>query len=171
MGQPAVVVPVGAVGRAVGIKGWFRVRSDMDPPDELLRHDVWQVERAGEWRPMAVEGARPHGKGFVAQLVGVKDRDAAAAFTGARLGLPRDAFPDPDDGQYYWADLIGLEVVDEAGEPLGAVRNMVETGANDVMVIAPAAAGAPERMVPFVLGEVVRRVDVAGGRIEVAWRF
>lgn len=187
MGRPAVV-PVGTVGRAHGVRGWVRIRSDMDPPEDLLRHDTWLLNRAGRWTPAAVRSARTHGNAFVARFDGVEDRDTAIALAGLRLGLPRAALPALDDGQYYWVDLIGLEVRDEAGEPLGVVREMIETGANDVMVVRPGlpspsvgAPGpspepdpgpipAPDRIIPFLTGDVVREVDLDAGRIRVSWR-
>ena len=178
MGRPAVV-PVGTVGRAHGVRGQVRIRSDMDPPEELLRHDTWLVERAGAWRPVAVRSARPHGNVLVAHFQGIENRDAAAELAGTRVGLPRDALPAPDDGQYYWVDLIGLEVLDEGGESLGVVRKMIETGANDVMVVgpgsdsdgppAPGEARATERIIPFITGEVVREVDLDAGHVRVSW--
>ena len=174
MGRPAVV-PVGTLGRAHGVRGWVRVRSDMEPPEELLRHDSWLVERSGAWRPVSVRSARMHGNALVAHLEGVEDRDAAAELAGMRLGLPRDALPAVDDGRYYWVDLIGLEVLDEDGESLGVVRKMIETGANDVMVVgpgrpqAPGGTRAPERIIPFVTPDVVREVDLEAGRIRVSW--
>ena len=175
MDRPAVV-PVGTVGRAHGVRGWVRIRSDMEPAEDLLRHGTWLVERAGAWRPLAVRSAWPQGSALIAHFEGIEDRGAAAALAGSRIGLPRDAFPDLDDGRYYWTDLIGLEVVDEAGEPLGVVREMIETGANDVMVIrrcgeSPSKRTAGDRIVPFLTGEVVRDVDLAAGRIRVSWRF
>lgn len=184
MGRPTMV-PVGTVGRAYGVRGWVRVRSDMDPPEDLLRHDAWLLERAGRWKPVAVRSARAHGGAFVARLDGIEDRDAAAALAGTRLGLPRDALPALDDGQHYWVDLIGLEVLDEAGESLGVVREMIETGANDVMVVRPgrpssssvsvpglnpASGPGPDRLIPFLTGDVVREVDLDAGRIRVSWR-
>ena len=177
MGRPAVV-PVGTVGRAHGVRGWVRVRSDMDPPEDLLRHDTWLAECAdGRWRPVVVRSARAHGNVFVAHFEGVEDREAAAGLAGTRVGLPRDVLPALDDGQYYWVDLIGLEVLDEAGESLGVVQEMIETGANDVMVVRPGIAPAPgraptrerERIIPFLAGDVVRKVDLDAGRILVSW--
>ena len=178
MGRPAVV-PVGTVGRAHGVRGQVRIRSDMDPPEDLLRHDTWLVERAGAWRPVEVRSARPHGNVLVAHLRGIEDRDAAAELAGTRVGLPRDALPALDDGQYYWVDLIGLEVLDGGGESLGVVRKMIETGANDVMVVgpgsdsdgppAPGGARATERIIPYVTGAVVRGVDFDAGHVRVSW--
>ena len=174
MDRPAVV-PVGTVGRAHGVRGWVRVRSDMEPADELLRYDTWLLDRGGGWRPVTVRTARPHGRVLIVHLQGVDDRDAASELAGARLGLPRDALPALDEGRYYWVDLIGLEVVDEAGDPFGTVRDMIETGANDVMVVRPHGPATPERtrtgdrIVPFIVGDVVREVDLEAGRIRVAW--
>lgn len=171
----SAVVPVGTVGRAHGVRGWVRVRSDMDPPEDLIRYDTWLVERGGAWRPVKVRSARPHGTALVAHFDGVDDRDAATALAGTGLGLPRDALPALEDGQYYWADLIGLDVVDESGRSLGTVRELIETGANDVMVIRPClsdasdGARAVDRIVPFLVGDVVREVDLAAGRIRVSW--
>jgi len=157
----------------------------MDPPEALLLHDTWPVERSGVWRSVAVRSARPCGNVFVAHLEGVEDRDAAAEFAGARIGLPRDALPTLDDGQYYWVDLIGLEVLDEGGESLGVLRKMVETGANDVMVVgsapdggrdsgsdrppAPGGSRAQEHIIPFIIGEVIREVDLEAGHLRVCW--
>ena len=193
MGRPAVVpvVPVGTVGRAHGVRGQVRIRSDMDPPEDLLRHDTWLVERAGAWRAVAVRSARPHGNVLVAHLEGIDDRDAASELAGTRVGLPRDALPALEDGQYYWVDLIGLEVLDEGGESLGVVRKMIETGANDVMVVGPGLGPGPgpgsesgsgsdapparggtraaERVIPFLIGDVVREVDLAAGHVRVLW--
>ena len=192
MGHPAVV-PVGTIGRAHGVRGQVRIRSDMDPPEDLLRHDTWLVEHAGAWRPVAVRSVRPHGNVLVAHLEGIEDRDAAAELAGTRVGLPRGALPALDDGQYYWVDLIGLEVLGEGGESLGVVRKMIETGANDVMVVGPGSdadgspapcgdrggardgtgggTGATERIIPFVTGEVVREVDLDAGHVRVSWPF
>ena len=175
MDRPAVV-PVGTVGRAHGVRGWVRVRSDMEPADELLRYDRWLLERGGGWRPVTVHAAHRHGAVLIAHLQGVDDRDGAAELAGARVGLPREALPALDDGQYYWVDLIGLEVLDETGEPLGTVRDMIETGANDVMVIRPHGpldserTRTGDRIVPFIVGDVVREVELEAGRIRVSWR-
>ena len=185
MGRPGVVVPVGTVGRAHGVRGQVRIRSDMDPPEALLLHGTWLVEHSGGWRPVAVRSARPHGNVLVAHLEGVEDRDAAAELAGTRIGLPRGALPTLDDGQYYWVDLIGLEVLDEGGESIGVLRKMIETGANDVMVVGPGPGGgrdsgsdgppaqggsrAQERIIPFILGEVIREVDLEAGHLRVCW--
>lgn len=178
------VVPIGVIGRPHGVRGAMHIHSHMEPMEEILQHGDWLVEESaqpGAWRSRKVRAARGHGNGFVAEFADIADRDAAAALTGARLGLPRNALPALDEGQYYWVDLIGLEVVSETGEPLGVVGEMMATGANDVMLInrpvgattpsvdARAARGTAALAIPFVTGEVVREVDLDAGRIRVAW--
>ncbi len=101
----------------------------------------------------------------MARLDGVTDRDAAAALAGCDVGVARDALPALDDGEYYWSDLIGLEVRSVDGVALGTVARMMETGANDVLVVD----GERERLVPYLPGRVVRSVDLEAGTIEVDW--
>jgi 16S rRNA processing protein RimM len=106
-----------------------------------------------------------HGATVVARLAGCDDRDAAARLRGAELAVPREALPAAAPGEYYWADLVGLDVVNAGGESLGKVQELFSTGANDVMRVGE---GKGERLLPFV-GTVVRNVDLAARRIEVEW--
>ena len=105
-----------------------------------------------------------HGATVVAKLAGITDRDQAAVLQGMRVAISRDAFPDAAAGEFYWADLVGLKVVNSAGVELGTVSRVFETGANDVLVVE----GERERLLPFI-ETVVRQVDVAGGSITVDW--
>jgi len=111
-----------------------------------------------------VEG-RPQGAAVVARLEGVEDRDQAIALKGTRILVPRQCFPEASPGTYYWADLIGLDVVTVAGVALGKVRGLLETGANDVLDVK----GDRDRLIPFVVGEFVKNVDLAESRITVDW--
>ena len=108
---------------------------------------------------------KPHGKGLVAKLDGVVDRDQAAALMDFTVSVDRGQLPENPDGTYYWADLVGLTVTTQQGQQLGTVDYMMETGANDVMVVA----GDRERLIPFVLGQVVAKVDLESGLILVDW--
>ena len=159
------VVPVGRVAGPYGVRGWLRVRSDTDPPEGLLDHGTWLIGGRGGWAEHHLAEGRRHGAGLVVRLEGVTDRDAAGAFAGRDVGVARDALPALEDGEYYWADLIGLEVRNAEGVALGTVVRMMETGANDVLVVD----GERERLVPYLPDRVVRRVDLAAGRIEVDW--
>lgn len=155
---------MGRIVAPYGIRGWVKIQPFTQQPQGLLDYPEWQVGREGQWQTRIVETAKPHGNTVTAKLRGIDDRDQAAVLRGLQIAVSRDDFPEPGAGEYYWADLVGLEVVNEAGTALGQVTEVFETGANDVLVVA----GERERLLPFI-GPVIRQVDVAGGRIVVDW--
>jgi len=155
---------MGRIVAPYGIRGWVKIQPFTQQPQGLLDYPEWQVGREGQWQTRIVETAKPHGNTVTAKLRGIDDRDQAAVLRGMQIAVSRDDFPEPGAGEYYWADLVGLEVVNEAGAALGQVTEVFETGANDVLVVA----GERERLLPFI-GPVIRQVDVAGGRIVVVW--
>ncbi|WP_269531206.1 ribosome maturation factor RimM [Chitinimonas sp. BJYL2] len=164
-GTPADLVPMGFVAGAFGIRGWVKVVADTEHADSLLDYDTWWLGRNGVWQQYAVKDAAVHPKHLSAQLEGVDDRDRAFALKGMTIAIPRSAMPQAEDGEYYWADLIGLAVFNVQGESLGTVDNLLSTGANDVLVIKSADA---ERLVPFVKA-VVLDVDLTARSIRVDW--
>jgi 16S rRNA processing protein RimM len=118
-------------------------------------------------RPLEVQAFRAHGRGFVAQVGGVTDRDQAMALTGLDILVPRSVLPEPvDSDEYYWRDLIGLEVRNDDGSPLGRVRSLLGTGAHDVLVLESADG---ERLIPFAAAFVLA-VDRQAGIIRVRWQ-
>lgn len=155
---------MGRIVAPYGIRGWVKIQPFTRQPQGLLDYPEWQVGREGQWQTRIVEIAKPHGNMVTAKLQGIDDRDQAAVLQGMQIAVSRDDFPEPGSGEYYWADLVGLEVVNEAGVALGRVTEVFETGANDVLMVA----GERERLLPFI-GPVIRQVDVAGGRITVDW--
>ena len=120
---------------------------------------------AESWKARGVEAVKRHGDGVIAKLAGIDDRDASEALGSCYFGAPREALPPPAQGEHYWADLIGLSVVNMQDRPLGRVKSLIETGANQVLVVAD---GEQERLLPYV-EPVVKAVDVSGGRIRVDW--
>lgn len=159
-----------AVGRIVGVhgvRGEVKLESWTEPRERIFDYQPWQLEKApGQVSEVkGVSGAR-RGKGMVAQIPGVDDRDGAAALVGVDILVDRSLMPPPEDGEYYWADLEGLDVVTVEGESLGRVSHMFSTGANDVVVVR---GGEREHLVPFVIGTYVRSVDLDAGRIVVDW--
>jgi 16S rRNA processing protein RimM len=117
---------------------------------------------------LRVVQAREQGDGVVATVQDLDDRDAAEALKGARIFVARASFPTPDEGEFYWVDLIGLDVVNRAGQALGPVVGLIETGPHCVLRIQPADPAQPEVLVPFVQA-YVDAVDLAGRRITVDW--
>jgi 16S rRNA processing protein RimM len=163
VGEPDRQVVIGRITGIFGVRGWVRVFSYTDPLANILRYGPWQLGAAGDSR--AVLDGQLHGKGVVAQLAGISDRDQARALIGLEIRVPRERFPAAPADEYYWSDLIGLEVVTLAGEVLGQVTELQQTGAHDVLVVT----GERRRLLPFVMGRVIRTVDLASGRIVVDW--
>lgn len=155
---------MGRVVAPYGVNGWIKIQPFTQESRGLLDYSLWQVGREGAWQPRSVESAKVHGAAVVAKLEGITDRDQAAVLQGMRIAISREQFPEADAGEFYWADLVGLKVVNAAGIDLGTVSRVFETGANDVLVVE----GERERLLPFV-ETVVRQVDVAGGTITVDW--
>ncbi len=148
-----------------GVRGWIRVRSFTEPPEELLRLASWSLRlgTAERCERRLLEGRR-HGRSLVARLEGVEDRAAAAALAGAAIEVARDALPPPGERQFYQADLIGLAVRNLEGVELGKVLYFVEAPASPVMVVR----GEREHWVPATPRHL-RSVDLAAGKIVVDW--
>ena len=156
---------MGRVGAPFGVKGWVKIMPFTESPATLARYRRLWVGRQDEWREVEVEDTAVHGASVVARFAGCGDRDAAARLRGSEVAVPRDALPAAAPGEFYWADLVGLDVVNASGEPLGKVQGLFSTGANDVMRVGE---GKDERLLPFV-ATVIRAVDLPARRIEVDW--
>lgn len=161
------IVVLGRLADPYGIRGWLRLHPFGDDPLAWADMPVWWIGReGGPWREVGLKGLKAHGDGIVVLLDEVPDRTAAEALKGTLVGAPRDALPPPADDEFYWGDLVGLVVVNETGETLGAVAGLIETGANDVLRVV--AEDGTERLLPFVEA-VVLAVEKDAGRIRVAW--
>ncbi|HSP00179.1 MAG TPA: ribosome maturation factor RimM [Thioalkalivibrio sp.] len=158
-------IVLGRVTGLYGVQGWVKVFSDTRPREAITRYDPLMLGHEGNWREAPVDGAKAHGKGVIIKFQGCDDRDAAAALMGQEIAVWRDQLPPLPDGEYYWADLVGLQVINEEGVQLGTVDSLFETGANDVIVVK----GERERLIPYVSGDVVRKVDLAAGTLTVDW--
>jgi 16S rRNA processing protein RimM len=166
MVQDDKLIIVGRVSGLYGVRGWVKVYSYTAPRENILRYPTWYLGGTGSWQPATLAEGRPHGKGLVARVEGCDDRDAAALLIGQQIAIERDMLPPLVKGEYYWSDLIGLTVVTETGVELGRIDSMLETGANDVMVVRSAER---ERLIPYVQGDVIKQIDLEQGRICVDW--
>jgi len=156
---------MGCVAAPYGVKGWVHVAAFTALPENLLHYAPWHINRQGNWQVVDVVAGRHHGKGLVVQLKDCHDRDAAAALTGTDIGIYRSQLPPAETDEYYWSDLIGLQVVTRGDRVLGIVDHLFETGANDVMVVK----GEQEYLVPFISEQVVESVDLETRIIRVDW--
>lgn len=157
------LVPLGYIAGVHGLKGWIKVHSWTQPREAILEYQPWLLGEGLE--PVRILEGQVHGKGLIARLPGVDDREQALALVRQEISVRREQLPALDSDSYYWADLEGLEVATEGGQPLGRIARMMETGANDVMIVA----GDRERLIPFVPGEYVKQVDLHAGRVIVDW--
>jgi len=159
-----MMIVMGRVAAPFGVKGWIKIQPFTRTVDALLGHRAWWLGREGHWDNSPVEDGAVHGRSLIAKLQGCDDRDAAARLKGMEVALPRSALPAAVDGEYYWADLIGLEVVNRDGVSLGRVAGLMETGASHVLVVR----AERERLIPFA-EPVIESVDIGGGRVVVDW--
>ncbi|SIT71022.1 16S rRNA processing protein RimM [Ectothiorhodosinus mongolicus] len=157
-------VILGRIVGVYGIKGWVKVFSETQPREGILNYQPLYIADGDSWQPLAVETGRLSGKSIILKCQGVDDRDAAQGLVGRALAIDADQLPQLDPGEYYWSQLLGLEVVNLQGEPLGRVDHLLETGANDVLVLE----GERQRLVPYV-PQVVKQVDLVQGRMTVDW--
>jgi len=164
-GPGAQRVVLGRVAGPHGVHGWLRVRSFTELRETLLGFPRWMMGSEEGWIEYGLLEGRVHGDGLLVRLEGIADRDAAAALRGSEVAVWRAQLPALQEGDYYWSDLQGLNVFTADGVALGVVERLFETGANDVMVVR----GDRERLIPFVMDAVVRRIDLAAGCIEVDW--
>jgi 16S rRNA processing protein RimM len=148
-----------------GVKGWLKVMPFTETQDALLDYPVWQLRIGADWQPYRLLEGKLHGKGLVVQFEGCADRDAAARLSRAEVAVWRSELPETGSEEYYWSDLIGLRVDALDGTTLGVVDHLIETGANDVLVVR----GEQECLVPFLPDQVVKSVDLEAGLIRVDW--
>ncbi len=164
--QDDAYVVVGRLGGAHGIKGWLKVTSFTAPRENLLDYSPWYLKSGQEWLERKVLAAKPQGKGLLVHFDNVQDRDQASQLRGEEVAIHRSQLPVLQDDEYYWSDLVGLEVITIEDVSLGHIIEMMATGSNDVMVVKNEKQ---QRLVPFIQGQVVHKVDLANARMSVDW--
>lgn len=156
---------VGKITGAYGVRGWVKVFPLTEKREGLLRFRDWFLEKNDQEKAIRLKQGKLHGKYVVAQLEGIESREEAEALKGFKVKADWDQFEKLEEDDYYWSDLIGLVVRVSSGAELGKVVSLMETGSNDVLVIK----GDRERLVPFILGEVIKEVDIEAGEMVVDW--
>ena len=169
MSQAFKPLIVGKLNGASGIKGWVKVYSYTDPKENILNYSPWYLKLDGQWQQVSILNGREQGKTVVAQLEGCNDRNTAESYRGVEIAIEESQLPQLEEGEYYWRDLIGLTVVNMAGEELGTVKRMMETGANDVLVVK--TASKEELLIPYVPEYSVMKVDLESKQITVDWEL
>ena len=165
-------VPVGKLNGLFGVKGWLKVFSNTQPKENILTYSPWYLKRDGQWQEFKLLSGKSHGKGVIAHLAGCDDRDIAATLIGSEIAIKREQLAAPASGEYYWNDLIGLSVKNLEDIELGKISSMLETGANDVIVVKgekEATGKKRERLIPFVFEEVIQEINLEQGFMIVDW--
>ncbi|MEN8260989.1 MAG: ribosome maturation factor RimM [Pseudomonadota bacterium] len=158
-------VDVGQIVGVFGIKGWVKINSFTRPKENILTYSPWYLVDGEASVERRIAEGNLHGKGIIVRLEGVSGREEAARFCGKGIYVRRSQLPAADVGEYYWADLVGLKVRTVSGQDLGTVDHLIETGANDVLVVK----GERERLIPFLQERYVIDVDLMGGIITADW--
>lgn len=161
------IVVLGRLADPYGIRGWIRLHPFGDDPLSWSDMPVWWLgKEGGPWREVELKGLKSHGDGLLVLLDGISDRTLAEGLKGILVGAPRAALPETGEDEFYWADLLGMKVVNQTGELLGQVVGLLETGANDVLRVQ--MDDQAEQLLPFV-DSVVLEIDREEGCIRVDW--
>jgi len=170
MSQDSIVV--GKLGAPHGIKGWLKVHSFTDDPEGIFNFSPWLISQQGKAETFEVIDWRRSGKGFIAKLANINDRDEAMAYTHGEITVVESQIPELPQGEFYWRDLIGMSVITNKGYNLGKVDDLMETGSNDVLVVKANnndGFGKSERLLPFLTDSVIENVDLDAKEITVDW--
>jgi len=162
---------LGKITTAFGIKGWVKVYSYTEPMTNILEYPIWHIRKNGQWQEFKVLQGKPQGKGLVASLQGITDRDLALCLHQCEVGVPEEALPELEEDEHYWFQLIGLKVVNTDGVVLGQVKELFDSGGgNQVLTVTPCEGSIDkqQRLLPFV-DQYILEVDLDGSVIQVDW--
>jgi 16S rRNA processing protein RimM len=159
------LVIMARIAAPFGIKGWVKLQTFTGEPDSLDAYASWLVKGPKGWEEFELEDFAVNVKAVVAKFKGCDDRSAAELLSKRDIAIPRDSLEDAQDGEHYWIDLIGAAVVNPLGERLGIIETLMETGANDVLVVK---SGTEEILIPFI-DEVIVNVDRVAKVVTVNW--
>jgi len=156
---------LGNISGVFGVKGWLKVYANTDKKENILSYQPWYIERNRVRKAVKLKAGKPHGKTIIVQLEGIDDRNEAELWVGSDIYMKPDQLPELGKDEYYWSELIGLKVVSIEGDDFGIIDHLLETGANDVIVVK----GDRERLIPYVTGQVVKSVDLKEQQMVVDW--
>ena len=164
------LIVIGKIVSVHGVRGDVKVYSFTDPIDNLLAYRNWTLRRGGEVKQVELVKGRLQGKILVATLKGLSDREVARTYADFEICIPRSELPSLAGDEYYWFQLQGLKVINQLGQMLGRVDHLLETGANDVLVVKPCEGSLDdrERLLPYT-DPCVLKVDLEAGEMQVEW--
>jgi 16S rRNA processing protein RimM len=150
-----------------GIKGWLKIQSFSSPPENILNYPSWIINNQGEENFYSIEQGRKQNNKIVVKLEKIDDRNTAEFLINSKIQIQRSDLPKLSNENYYWSDLVGLSVLNSEEKVIGKIESLIETGANDVMVIITLK---DERiLIPFVMHEIIKEVNVELNYIKIDW--
>lgn len=159
-------VLLGLINGLFGVKGWVKVYSYTRPRAKIVEYQHWYLGDNFD-QPIRVQQGRSQKGGVVAKLEGIDDRDAAVELLDSKIWVAGEQLDSLPENEYYWYQLIGLEVLDKENKSLGSIKDLIETGANDVMVVR--GKGKIEHLIPYIQGQVVKSIDLEQKCMVVDW--
>jgi 16S rRNA processing protein RimM len=159
-------VLLGLVNGLFGVKGWVKVYSYTRPRIKIIEYQHWYLGNDFD-QPMRIEEGRSQKGGVVVKLEGIEDRDAAVALLDSKIWIASEQLTPLPNNEYYWYQLIGLDVLDTENKPLGSVKDLIETGANDVMIVR--GEGKTEHLIPYIHEQVIKSIDLEQKCMVVDW--
>ena len=163
---------LGKVGAVYGIKGWLKIHSFTDETEAILDYFPWSLKLGNKTQTVEITDWRKHNKGLIVKVANIDDRDEAQALVGSEVLTSEAALPELSEDDFYWRDLIGMSVVTNKGYDLGVVTDMMETGANDVLVVKANlndGFSKKERLIPYLFEQVIESVSIENKQICVDW--
>jgi 16S rRNA processing protein RimM len=163
---------LGKVGAVYGIKGWLKIHSFTDETEAILDYFPWSLKLGSNTQTVEITDWRKHNKVLIVKVAGIDDRDEAQALVGSEILTNEAALPELSQDDFYWRDLIGMSVVTNKGYDLGVVTDMMETGANDVLVVKANLKDGfskKERLIPYLFEQVIESVSIENKQICVDW--
>jgi len=164
-------IHLGEISGLHGVQGWVKVFSNAQPRENIFSYQPWQLYSGEKVLEIDVQNWRKQGKTLVAKIKGINSRDEARDLMGAVIAISESQLPPLDKGEFYWSQLVGMQVLSDHGgvsTQLGQVGELMETGANDVLVVRDQGKGT-ERLIPWVPDEFIKKVDLKTNLIEVNW--
>jgi len=158
-------VVVGRFGRPHGIKGFVTVHSFTDPRDNILRYTDWHAFIHNKWQAIKLLRVETHSKAIVALIEGYPERELVAELTNVEIAVQREQLAELSPGEFYWHQLIGMNVVNQQGQPFGTVIEILPTGANDVLVVQ----GEKRHLIPYLPEQFILNIDSSQQLITVDW--
>ncbi len=173
-------VILGRITGVYGVKGWIKVFSYTEPMEAIVDYSPWliraQDRQSSPWKSVKLKAGKRHAKTVVAKLENCNDRDEAMAYVGTEIAIEQQQLEElKEKDEFYWQDLIGLRVINQQGITLGLVKSLLETGANDVLVVVSEEEGEAskveirERLIPWTMDIAIIEVDIEQGVITVDW--